>query len=110
MLKKNNILPKGNEPSVFIVNRWLSMVKPPIALIINSTINKWSKEKMNINYISFYRKILPSNFNKIKYIKRKEENLEEENDNLNISKLMECSHREICNYEETLDFLNKTNK
>ena len=110
-LKRNNIRPKSDPPSAFIMNRWMSMTNKNTPTILNLTTNKWLKHLKNFNYISFYRKIIPSYVKNISYIKKKEiVSHEQENDYLNISKLMECSFREILNYEETLEYLNNTNK
>jgi len=110
-LKKNSIRPKSEQPSSFILNRWLTMVNNSIPIILNATTNRWLKQIKDFNYVSFYRKILPSNYKNITYIKKKENlNKTEETEYLNISKYMECSYREIMKHEETLEYLNNGNK
>jgi hypothetical protein len=87
------------------------MANNSIPIILNATTNKWLKQVKDFNYVSFYRKILPSNYRNITYIKKKENlNKTEEREYLNISKYMECSYREIMKYEETLEYLNNCNK
>ena len=111
---------KGKEPSCdenipysYITNRWLSMVDPIIAQIVNQTTNRWIKISdisSNKTFISrFYRNVLPKMFKKYSYIKKSQEKKDTE-EYLNFARVLELSSREIEIYEKTLAELKNTIK
>ncbi len=71
VLKKDKKEPTTVLESNFILNRWLSMVNPEIAQIINITGNRWNKNIKKFSMAKFYKSILPKNSDQIFYIKKK---------------------------------------
>lgn len=110
--KPNKDIQLLNTPSIFITNRWLSMVDHNIANIVNTTFNRWilCKEFNSDNFLAgkFYKTVLPYNNKKINYIKKgvKEEVKEKEDISI-LAKNLEMSEREVNLYNNTLDFLTK---
>jgi hypothetical protein len=114
ILKKNSVQPDENDiPSIFITNRWLSMIDPSLAQIVNVTFNRWiyktliSKENLLAGKI--YRTLLPRIGKKINYIKRSTQtNKTDEVDNIEtLANNMEISVRELHIYNSALEHLNK---
>lgn len=101
ILKNKNKPPKNYKPSIFLVNRWLSMANGGFCKIINLTTNKWCKGIPEFDIEKFYRLILPKHQWKLSYIKKKIKEKELEED-INMAALMECSQREIDFFKETL--------
>jgi len=60
---------KGYQP--FLVNRWLSMLDPLAARIINDTLNRFGKNFDNIDQYRFLSNLLPKyRKQRIHYIKK----------------------------------------
>jgi hypothetical protein len=115
ILKKTNLNLDINTPSIFLLNRWLSMANPQVAMIVNSTCNRWIYKtplaKENKLLAKFYHRVLPSYNKRITYLKKVSENKSEEKENLNnLASTMEISQREISMYNDALDFLEKNCK
>jgi hypothetical protein len=110
-LKKKKIDDSNLEiKNFYLLNRWLSMCDVNICLIINSITNRWILKNNEIDILKFYRAFLPKNCKPISYIKKKIQNKELKNTDLNkIANNFELSIREIELYEEMVDFLNKKN-
>jgi hypothetical protein len=96
--KESNLCLNMDLPSTFIVNRWLSMCSIENSLIINETLNRWSR---NYSFYSdicsvskFLRVVLPKNNKRISYIKKKKTKIQEKNTSDDVS-CRECSKREI---------------
>jgi hypothetical protein len=104
VLKKENIDLKEYNPPVFLINRWISMANPIFSKIVNLTINKWNTKKDTVDIKSFYKTILPKHQNQISYIKKKEKEKDQDGD-LYLANLMECSQRELLLFKETLEEL-----
>lgn len=103
-----------NTPSIFITNRWLSMVDKEIANVVNITFNKWLTNKIfssdNSLAGKFYRIVLPKNSKKYSYIKKAAASKSLELDDVQIlARNLEMSQKEILMYMETLDLLSKNN-
>lgn len=111
--KKSKVHPEITPPSIFIINRWLSMADPLIAQIVNVTVNRWiyktniSKENTLIN--KFYKTILPTKNSRISYLKKEKsnnkKNQELDLDEKNYCYNLELSQREINLYNQTLEEL-----
>ena len=81
------------------------MADSSAAQIINATTNRWINKteltRENVLLYKFYHLILPKSFKKISYIKKPTK--EQPAENLSgIANAMECSTREIENYNKTL--------
>jgi hypothetical protein len=104
--KTNNSINLSGQPSIFLLNRWLSMSDPNLVLIINNTFNRWIKSssisKETEMCKKFYRILMPKTFKNFKYIKKNQESEKKEED---IYSNLEISKREIELYNNTLDFL-----
>jgi hypothetical protein len=109
VFKNEKECPKNYTPSLFLLNRWISMANPLYAKIVNLTTNKWMYYVKDFNFKYFYRTVLPQHKNKIFYIKKKEKE-KETNDDLNIANIMECSQRELLLFKSTLEELKCANK
>lgn len=110
LLKSNEKLPKEYNPSLFLTNRWLSMIDKNFCKIINLTTNKWFFKYFEFDFSKFYRCVLPKHTKRIHYIKKKKQERDKENEeNLNIASLIECSSREIDFFKKTLEEINTTN-
>lgn len=109
ILKKDKKEPVSILESNFILNRWLSMVTPEIAQIINITGNRWNKNTTNFSMAKFYKSILPKNSDQIFYIKRKKEEKEMENIK-EMANSFELSRKELIFFENTLEDLNISSK
>lgn len=109
ILKKDKKEPVSILESNFILNRWLSMVTPEIAQIINITGNRWNKNITNFSMAKFYKSILPKNSDQIFYIKRKKEEKEIENIE-EMANSFELSRKELIFFENTLEDLNISSK
>lgn len=108
--KKSNLHIKDYVPSLFLINRWLSMANESYCHILNLTTNKWSNVVKNFDYPSFYRKVLPKHTKKINYIKKIIKESESNEEISILSNKFECSKREIEMFIKTLEELNnKTN-
>ena len=111
--KNNNDSLKMNLPSTFIVKRWISMSSIDNSLIINETLNRWSK---NYSFYSdivsvskFLRVILPKYNKKISYIKKKNIKLQKNEESDDFS-FRECSKREIYIQNKLLEELKRLTK
>jgi hypothetical protein len=109
ILKKSDKQPDTLLDSSFILNRWLSMVSPEIAQIINTTANRWNKSNIKLPMAKFYKLILPKNFNKISYIKKKLKDKEVENYK-EMTNSLEISSRELNFFENALEEINNCSK
>ena len=105
--KKGNLLKNVDEESSFnnyMVNRWVSMYSPSLAIIINSTGNwLWSVFETKQDYYKFINTIIPRVSRKrIHYIKKvKPEDKPKELENVELlAKRLELSQREIKSYYE----------
>jgi len=109
--KKKNLLNSFDEESEFqpfLVNRWLSMYSPQIALkcnIINKYLSTFDNKK---DLYSLFCSVIPkSSFKKITYFKKKKQEPSENDEGQDtISKLAqfkELSRREIREYVNTLN-------
>jgi hypothetical protein len=101
---------KDYVPSVYLTNRWVSMANPLLAKVVNLTVNKWILSKHTFDVKKFYRVVLPYNNSKINYIKKPEKTKNQDDNDLEMAALMECSHRELNIFKETIEFLNNKNK
>lgn len=111
-LKKTKIdISEININNFYLINRWLSMSDPNIAVIVNTITNRWCLNNKNIDILKFYRIFLPKITKSIKYIKKSPINKELEDKDLSkIANNFEISTREVEIYEEMFDFLSmKTN-
>lgn len=104
IFKSSKKEPKNYKPSVFLINRWISMANPLYSKIINLTTNKWCLNGKEFNIKSFYKTILPEHKSKINYIKKKEKEKDIIED-INMASVMECSQRELLLFKETLEEL-----
>ena len=105
--KKGNLLKNVDEESSFnnyMVNRWVSMYSPSLAIVINSTSNwLWSVFETKQDYYKFINTIIPRVSRKrIHYIKKvKPEDKPKEIENIQLlAKILELSQREIKSYYE----------
>lgn len=105
--KKGNLLKNVDEESSFnnyMVNRWISMYSPSLAVIINNTSNwLWSVFETKQDYYKFINTIIPRVSRKrIHYIKKaKPEEKPKEIENIQLlAKRLELSQREIKSYYE----------
>lgn len=105
--KKGNLLKNVDEEGSFnnyMVNRWISMHSPSLAIVINNTGNwLWSIFETKQEYYKFINTIIPRVAKKrIHYIKRaKPEDKPKEIENIElIAKRLELSQREIKSYYE----------
>ncbi len=107
--KRGNSLQNMDEESNFntyMLNRWISMHSPALALVINNTTN-WLHGVFETKqqYYQFVSKVLPQvNRKRIHYIKKaKRDDPDTTDDNLRvIAKRLELSEREIKSYYELL--------
>lgn len=109
IFKNEKEAPKNYIPSLFLLNRWISMANPLYSKIINLTTNKWMYPVKDFNFKDFYRTVLPQHKNKIHYIKKKEKE-KDIYDDLNVANVMECSQRELLLFKTTLEELDCANK
>lgn len=108
VLKKNKMnISDLNSINPYLLNRWISMCDPAIANILNVTSNRWIRRKTNLDIIKFYNCVLPKYTKHIKYIKKKTNSKNTEEDLTSNSTIMELSSREISEYDELIDFLTK---
>lgn len=113
ILKKNKSPVSTEEPPhSFMLNRWLSMSDPSIALIINATTNKWATcrgicSRESFKMTEFLECILPKINKRIQYIKK---STKKNKDLESPDSVLELSNRELKLYNETLDFIKKTSK
>jgi hypothetical protein len=104
VFKNSKKEPKDYKPPVFLINRWISMANPLFAKIVNLTTNKWCTNNYDFDIKSFYRTILPEYKTKISYIKKKEKEKDISED-VYLANVMECSHRELLLFKDTLEEL-----
>lgn len=109
ILKKDKKQPVSILESNFILNRWLSMVTPEMAQIINITGNRWNKNTTIFSMAKFYKSILPKNSDQIFYIKRKKEEKEIENIE-EMANSFELSQKELNFFENALEDLSISSK
>jgi len=105
--KKGNLLKNVDEESSFnnyMINRWISMHSPSLAIVINNTSNwLWSVFETKQDYYKFINTIIPRVSRKrIHYIKKtKPEDKPKELENVELlAKRLELSQREIKSYYE----------
>lgn len=107
VFKKSKNRPENYNPSIFLLNRWLSMAETSFAKIVNFTSNKWNTSYIELDYGKLYYSLFPTYNKRINYIKKqKNEKNTDDQDLQNIASLMECSVREIEMYKNTLEELN----
>lgn len=105
--KKGNTLKNVDDESafnMFMINRWVSMYSPNMAVVINNTVNRLhSTFESKQDYYRFINKVLPKVKRKhIPYIKKTKKDTETEDENLKIiAKRLELSQREIKSYYES---------
>jgi len=111
--KESNLSLNMDLPSTFLVNRWLSMCSIENSLIINETLNRWSR---NYSFYSdicsvskFLRVVLPKNNKRISYIKKKKTKIQEKTASDDVS-CRECSKREISIQNKLLEELKRLTK
>ena len=109
VFKNEKDAPKDYAPSLFLLNRWISMANPLYSKIINLTTNKWMYYVKDFNFKDFYRTVLPQHKHRIHYIKKKEKE-KDIHDDLNVANVMECSQRELLLFKTTLEELECANK
>ena len=105
--KRGNSLQNVDEESnfnMYMLNRWISMYSPNLAIVINSTTN-WMHGVFETKqqYYQFVSKVLPKvNRKRIHYIKKtkKEPTEQQEDNNKLMAKRLELSEREIKSYYE----------
>jgi hypothetical protein len=108
VLKKNKMnISDLKTINPYLLNRWISMCDPSITNILNITTNRWIKRKTNLDIIKFYNCVLPKYTKHIKYIKKKTNFKNTEEDLILNSTRIELSSREILEYNELIDFLSK---
>jgi len=111
IVKKTKKEPSEQEAvSIFITNRWLSMVDSTYAKIVNVTFNRWLTKNnfLHNNLIAgkFFKTVLPFCTKKFNYIKGESKNKEtEDSESELIAKASEISLREINLYNHTLEVL-----
>jgi|APSaa5957512493_1039668.scaffolds.fasta_scaffold225065_2 hypothetical protein len=104
--KKGKLLQNVDDEAAFnnyMINRWISMYSPNLAIVINSTTNwLYSVFETKQDYYKFINKVIPKVQRKhIAYIKKKKPEETEETENLKlIAKRLELSEREIKSYYE----------
>lgn len=55
----------------FLLNRWMSMLDPSAALIVNETLNKYGRNLSSYECYRFLANVLPKyKFKRIEYIKK----------------------------------------
>ena len=105
--KKGNTLQNVDDESafnMFMINRWVSMYSPNLAVVINNTTNRLNSIfETKQDYYRYISKILPKVKRKhIAYIKKAKRDDTEELDNIKImAKRLELSEREIKSYYES---------
>lgn len=109
ILKKNPKESNDLLESNFILNRWLSMVSPEMAKIINATGNRWNKSNTKFSMAKFYKSILPKCSDRIFYIKKKTKEKETE-DHKEMTNSLEISRRELIFFENALEEIDKHSK
>jgi hypothetical protein len=111
--KENNNSLNMDLPSTFLVNRWLSMSSIENSLIINETLNRWSRNYSFYSDISsvskFLRVVLPKNNKRFSYIKKKKTKLQKQEISDDIS-FRECSKREIDIQNKLIEELKRLTK
>jgi len=105
--KRGKLLKNVDEETDFnqyMINRWVSMYSPSMAVVINSTTNwLYSVFETKQQYYKFVSRVLPRvSFKRIHYIKKKKpEETAKEIDNIELlAKRLELSKREIKSYYE----------
>ena len=89
--------------NMYMINRWVSMYSPGLAVVINSTTNWMSSVfETKRDYYRFVCKVLPRVSRKrIHYIKKTKPETTEQTDNTKLlAKRLELSEREIKSYYE----------
>ena len=87
----------------YMINRWISMYSPNLAIVINSTTNwLYNVFETKQDYYKFINKVIPRVKRKhIAYIKKKKKEEVDDHENLKlIAKRLELSEREIKSYYE----------
>lgn len=104
--KRGKLLQNVDDEAAFnnyMINRWVSMYSPNMAIIINSTTN-WLNSVFltKLEYYKFINTVLPRvSFKHIPYIKKTKKEDIDEMENLEIiAKRLELSQREIKSYYE----------
>jgi hypothetical protein len=89
--------------NLFIVNRWLSMYSPQIAVVINETSNRWwSMFKTKQEQYDFLLKLLPRvPFKRTSYIKKAAKTKDKSSEDYEMIKL--CAHNREMSVREYLE-------
>ena len=104
--KKGNLLQNVDDEAAFnnyMINRWVSLYSPNLAIVINSTTNwLYSIFETKQDYYRFVSKVLPKvKYKHIPYIKKVKEDNTTDLDNVELlAKRLELSQREIKSYYE----------
>jgi len=108
--KKGNLLDNPdaeNEFQPFMMQRWLSMHSPDLAKVINLTTNKlWSIYETKKDWYKDFLAFVPKTYNKkIKYIKKKKEKVDKEEQEVIefLARTKEMSKREVQLYLNEFD-------
>jgi hypothetical protein len=103
-----------NNITDYILNRWLSMSDFDAAKILNVTVNRWNKCDENsevfLDNCKFLKTILPKINKKLEYLKKKNTNIEEKEEEAEediLIKNYEISKRELKLYNNLLDYIKK---
>lgn len=88
----------------YMINRWISMYSPNLAIIINNTTNwLYPVFETKSDYYKFLLKIIPKSKKKyIKYIKKVKIENSEDDDIECIARELELSKREIIEYKNNI--------
>ena len=86
--------------SPYMINRWISMYSPDMAIIINNTANwMYTILETKSDHYNFLHTIIPRSYRKrINYIKKKKPDKEEQEEDHNVEMLaknLELSQREV---------------
>lgn len=104
--KKRSLLKNVDDESAFnqyMINRWISMHSPSMAIIINNTANwLYNTFETKQQYYRFITTVIPKvPFKRIHYIKKKKQEESDKFDNIELlAKRLELSQREIKSYYE----------
>lgn len=93
----------------FLINRWLSFYNKNMTIFANETFNKYSTifdDKQRV-YRLYYHLIPRLKFKRITYIKKQKKDTEDNSDLILIAKNKNISVRELKEYVDLQDNLNK---
>lgn len=101
--KNPEILEEDNDFVPFLIQRWLTMHSPEMALIVNETTNRyWASFNTKQDWYNAFITMLPRvKFRKLNYIKKSKDKNEKSDDVISaIARNLEISEREIRMYLE----------